>query len=172
MCLHYEQLPCYVWQWRVFTRWQHQYVSTLWTVTMLRVTVESIHQIATSVCVYIMNSYHVTCDSGEYSPDGNISMCLHYGQLPCYMWQWKVFTRWQHQYVSTLRRVTMLGVTVTGAHICLVLSRCVTELNKCEVYLQFATFSVCAQLLVFGRTCTGESQFCCGQAVCFTNQEP
>ena len=86
MCLHYEQLLCYVWQWSVFTRWQHQYVSTLRTVTMLRVTVESIHQMATSVCVYITNCYYVKCDSGEYSPDSNVSMCLHYEQLLCYVW--------------------------------------------------------------------------------------
>jgi len=63
MCLHYEQLPCCVWQWRIFTRLQQHYVSAFRTDTMLRMAVENIHQMATSVCVCITNSYHVTYDS-------------------------------------------------------------------------------------------------------------
>jgi len=37
----------------------------------------------------------------------------------------------------------MLRMTVTGTHIYLVLSRCVTELKKFDIYLQCAVFSVC-----------------------------
>jgi len=127
MCLKYEQIQCHVWQWRIFTRWKHQfvsalrtismlrltveyihqiqyeYVSELRTVTMLRMTMESIHQVAISLCVRITNNCHVTYDNGGCSPDGNISMCLHYEQLPCYVWYWRVFTRCQYQYVSVLR---------------------------------------------------------------------
>jgi len=122
--LHYEKLPRYIWQWREFTCWQHLYVSALRTVTILRITVKIFHLMAisvfvlitnsyhitydskvysseaTSVCVCIRNSYHVTYYSEEYSPDGNINMYLHYEMLPWYVWQWRVFTRWQHQYVS------------------------------------------------------------------------
>jgi len=159
MCLQHEQLPCYVWQWIVFTRWKHQYVSAVRTVTILRMTVESIHQMATSVCVWGTNSYHVTYDSVEYSPDCKISMCLHYEHFPRYVWQWRVFTWWQHQYIFALRTVTMLRMAVTGTLICLVQSRCLTVLKNCDVYLQFTLFCLCAQLLLCGRTCTGQSHF-------------
>jgi len=108
MCLHYEQLACYVWQWRIFTRWHYQYVSALRTVTILRMTMESIHQLAISVCVWITNKCHVTYDNGGSSPDDNISMCLHYEQLQCYVWYWRLFTRCQYQYVSALRTDVLL----------------------------------------------------------------
>jgi len=140
----------------LFTRWQHQYVSAIPTDTMLRITVKNIHKISTSVCVCITNSYHVAYDSGEYSPDYNNIMCLHFEQIPCYVWQWKIFTKWQHQYVSALRTVTMLLMTVSGTHICLVLSKCVIELNIWNFFLQFAIFSICAQLLLCDITCTNE----------------
>ena len=140
MCLHYEKLPrylwelrafnkwqhqyvtalptvpCYVRQWRIFTRWQHHYMSALRTVTMLCMAEESIHQMVTLVCVWIANSYHVAYESGEYSPDGNISMCLHYEELSCYVGQRRIFTKWQHQYVSALRTVTMLRIRVESIH--------------------------------------------------------
>ena len=77
MCLHYEQLPCYVWHWRLFTRWQYQYVSALRTVTMLRMILEIIHQMPISVCVCITNRCPFTNDRGVYSSDFNISMLLH-----------------------------------------------------------------------------------------------
>ena len=83
MCLNYEQISCYVWQCGVFTIWHYQCVSALRKFTMLPMTLEFTHQMAASVYVCITNIYHVTYDSGEYSPDGNISMCLHYQQLPC-----------------------------------------------------------------------------------------
>jgi len=150
MCLHYEKLPCYVCKWSVFTRWQHQYVSAVRTVTMLRLTVESIHQMATSVCVCITNSYHVTYGSGEYSPDGNISMCLRYEQLPCYVWQWRVFTRRQYQYVSAARTVTMLRMAVESIHQ-MATSVCVCSTNSYHVtygsgeYSPDGNISMCLQ---------------------------
>jgi len=86
MCLHYEQITCYVWQWGVFTRWHYQYVSALRKVTMLPMKVEGTYQMAASVCVCITNRYHVTYGSGEYPPDGNKCMCLHFESLGFYVW--------------------------------------------------------------------------------------
>jgi len=140
MCLHCEQLTCYVWEWRVCTRWQHKYVSALRRVIMLRMAEESIHQMAISVCVCIRKRYHVTYNSGEYSPDGNIRMCLHHEQFPYYVWQWRVFTRWQHQNVSALRPVTMLLMTVESIEQ-MATSVCVCITNSYHVRYESGDYS-------------------------------
>jgi len=129
ICLHYENLSFYVWEKRVFTRWQHHYVSAIRTDYMLRITVESFHQMVTSVFFCLTNRYHITFKSGEISPVGNISICLHYEQLPCYVWQWRVFAKWQHQYVYALPTLSMLRIIVKSIQQMVTLV-CVCIMNK------------------------------------------
>jgi len=116
MCLHDYRLPRYVWQWRIFTKWQYQYECAWLSVTMLGMTRESIHQMAISVWLCMAICYHVTYDCEEYSPDGNICIYLHHEKLPSYIWQWRVFSWWQHLYVSVLRTVTILRIIVKIFH--------------------------------------------------------
>jgi len=52
---------------------------------MLRIEVKSIHQMTTSVFVFITNNYFITYDSEVYSPEGNNSVCLHYEQIHYYI---------------------------------------------------------------------------------------
>jgi len=82
---------------------------------MLRVRVESIHQIATPVCVCITNRHHVKYGSGEYSPDGNNT-------------------------VSAIRRVTILPMRVKGIRQ-MATSVCVGIMKKLQVTYSSEEFS-------------------------------